>query len=264
MVFFLLRSLLGRVLSLGFLVVVVALAGWFFFIREDNKVQQETAAVTDAVKQAAAATPTKAATAPTNAPAGSSPTTVANAPPVAASSLGAASYRIVEGQSLAWYLAPEKLSRLPTSSVARGQTTDVKGEFHLTVDGLDPAKPTKFTVGVNTLKSEESLRDGRMRDALEVQRFPTATFVATRLTGMPNEFTTTDTVMQLAGKLTVHGVERDVVWDLKAKKDGNILSGLATVKVKYADFGMTKPAVAGFVTVEDELTIQVQLFATPS
>ena len=61
--------------------VVVALAGWFFFIREDNKVQQETAAVTDAVKQAAAATPTKAATAPTNAPAGSSPTTVANAPP---------------------------------------------------------------------------------------------------------------------------------------------------------------------------------------
>ena len=39
----------------------------------------------------------------------------------------------------------EKLASLPTSSVAKGTATDVKGEFHFATDGLDPAKPTTFT-----------------------------------------------------------------------------------------------------------------------
>jgi polyisoprenoid-binding protein YceI len=259
---FLVRSLIGRLFSLVLILLIAGIAGWYFYIREDNPVQKEAAPVSDAVKEAAAATPTPPGAIPPTAAVSSSPTS--SAAPAAASSIGTISYRIVEGQSLAWYLAPEKLSRLPTSSVAKGQTSDVKGEFHLTAEGLDPAKPTRFTVGVNTLKSEENQRDGRMRDALETTKFPTATFVATTLTGMPREFTATDAVMQLSGKLTVHGVEREVTWELKVKKDANILSGLATLKVKYTDFGMQKPVVAGFVTVEDELTLQVQLFATPS
>lgn len=255
---FLIRSLVGKVVSLAVVLLVVAGVGWYFFIREDNEVQKEAAPVSEAVKQAAAASPTTAPVATTGAAA--SPT----AAPAVASTLTGKNYKFVDGQSLAWYLAPEKLSRLPTSSVAKGQTSDVKGEFHLTADGLNPAKATKFTVGVASLKSEEGQRDGRMRDALETTKFPTATFTATKLTGMPKEFTATDTVMQMTGMLNVHGVDKEVTWELKVKKDGEILSGLATLKVKYTDFGMTKPAVAGFVTVEDELTLQIQLFATPS
>jgi len=259
---FLIRSLIGKVISLAIVLLVVAGVGWYFLIREDNEVQKEAAPVSDAVKQAAAASPTTAAAAAT--------TGVSASPTVAAPAAGAAStltgknYKLVDGQSLAWYLAPEKLSRLPTSSVAKGQTSDVKGEFHLTADGLNPAKPTKLTVGVARLKSEEARRDDRMRDALETTKFPTATFTATKLTGMPKDFTATDTVMHMTGILNVHGVAKEVTWELKVKRDGEILSGLATVKVKYTDFGMTKPAVAGFVTVEDELTLQIQLFATPS
>ena len=185
---FLIRSLVGKVVSLAVVLLVVAGVGWYFFIREDNEVQKEAAPVSDAVKQAAAASPTTAPVATTGAAA--SPT----AAPAVASTLTGKNYKFVDGQSLAWYLAPEKLSRLPTSSVAKGQTSDVKGEFHLTADGLNPAKATKFTVGVASLKSEEGQRDGRMRDALETTKFPTATFTATKLTGMPKEFTATDTV----------------------------------------------------------------------
>ena len=252
---FLIRSLIGRVFSLGLIVLIVGVAGWYFFIREDNAVQKEAAQVSDAVRQAAEATATSPA---------SGQATVPAAAAAGASNIGTTRYRIVEGQSLAWYLAPEKLARLPTSSVAKGETSEVTGEFHLTADGLDPSKPTTFTVGVDKLASDAPQRDQRMRNTLEVTKFPTATFVATKLTGMPREFTSTDAIMQLAGKLTVHGVEKEVTWELKVKKDGAILSALATVQLKYVDFGMEKPFVAGFVTVEDDITIQVQLFVTPS
>jgi polyisoprenoid-binding protein YceI len=70
--------------------------------------------------------------------------------------------------------------------------------------------------------------------------------------------------MQLTGNLTVHGVTKEVTWELKVKTDGTILSGLGTVKFKYSDFEIKKPDLAGFVTVEDTVTIQVQLYAQPA
>ena len=251
---FLVGGLFGRVISLAVLLLVVIGAGWFFFIREDNEVQKEAAAITDAVRAAAEATPAAAAT--------TSPSSTALAPSAAGgSSIAGTSYNIIAGQSLAWYLAPEKLASLPTSSVAKGTTSDVKGTFNLAVDGLDPASPTTFTVGLKSLKSNESRRDDRAQTALETSKYPSATFTAKTLTGMPKEFTATDSVMQLMGTLDLHGVKKDVVWELKVKKDGDILSGLGTVKFKYSDFGIRKPDIGGFVTVEEDVTLQIQLFA---
>ncbi len=250
---FLIRTLLGRAVFGVILLVAAAGAGWYFFIREDNEAQKAASDVTDEVKAAASAQASSTVT---------TATATAASATSAASNVGAVSYRLVAGQSSAWYLAPEKLSRLPTTSVAKGTTRDVSGEFHLTASGLDSAKPTTFTVNVATLKSDESMRDRRMHEALESSKFPTATFVATALAGAPEKFTATDTTMQLTGMFEVHGVKKEVTWELKVKEVDGILSGLATVKFKYSDFGIKKPEVAGFVTVEDEVTIQVQLFAT--
>lgn len=257
---FLPGSLAGRVVSFAGVAVVALSAGWFFFIRETNEIQKASAEVTDQVRQAANATAAPAASAslgPRTSATTSAPTQTA----ADGSSIGSTDYALVQGQSSAWYLAPEKLASLPTSSVAKGTTNDVKGEFHFTADGLDASKPTTFTVGLATLKSDESRRDQRARDALETSKYPTATFSATKLTGMPKEFTSTDSVMQLTGMLDLHGVKKEATWELKVKRDGDILSGLGTVKFKYSDFGIRKPDIGGFVTVEEDVTIQVQLFA---
>ncbi|MBI5948118.1 MAG: YceI family protein [Chloroflexi bacterium] len=258
-----LSRLLPVRLAGGFFVLLVLLgAGWWFFIRESNEVQESTSDVTDAVRTAAAATPT---TKPASTqPAASATASGSGTSAAAASSIGSQSYKIVAGQSLAWYLAPEKLASLPTSSVAKGTTSEVSGEFHFTAEGLDPAKTTTFTVGLTKLKSDESRRDSRAQDALQTSRYPTATFTATKLTGMPAQFGATDSVMQLTGTFDLHGVKKEVTWELKVKKDGEILSGLATLKFKYTDFGITKPDIGGFVTVESEVTIQVQIFAAPA
>lgn len=261
---FLVRTLLGRLVLAAVIIVVALGAFWWFAIREDNKVQEEAAPVTDEVRRAAEATPT---TAPASSPAAGATTTGGASPTAAAATAGESTfrgvaYRIIAGQSEAFYLAPEKLASLPTSSVARGATKDVTGEFHITADGqLDPARPTRFVVNLTTLRSDENRRDQRVQSALETSRFPQAVFEATSISGVPAEFGTTDAVMQLQGKMTLHGVTRDLTWELKVKRDGEILSILGTVTFKYSDFGIQKPEIAGFVTVEDEVTIQVQLFA---
>lgn len=259
-------------------VVVLALgAGWWFFIREDNKVQKAAADVSNEVRQAAAATPTTPGQPVPSTFAGSvnvdgktaTPAGSATAAPTGAaaspSSFNGKTYRILDGQSEAWFLAPEKLSRLPTSSVAKGTTKDIKGEFHVTGDGLDASKPTTFTVGLTNLKSDEAQRDRRVRDTLESTKFTTTTFTATKLTGVPAQFTTAESVLQLTGTLDLHGVKKEVTWELKVKKDASseVLSVLGTTKFKYTDFGMTKPDLAGFVTVEEEVTLQIQLFVAP-
>ena len=251
------RSLAFKIALPAIVLVVVAGAGWWFFIREDNREQTDAAAITDEVRQAALSTPTAATTGAATAPA----STVAPAAAAgAASTIRGEAYRLVPGQSEAWYLAPEKLARLPTSSVAKGTTREVTGEVHITDAGLDPAQPTTFTVNVRSLKSDESMRDARVATALESTRFPTATFTATSLSGLPAAFGPQDSTMQLGGTLELHGVKKEVTWEVKAKQEGDVISVLATVKFRYSDFNITKPNIAGFVTVEDEVTIQVQLF----
>ncbi|MBI2766371.1 MAG: YceI family protein [Chloroflexi bacterium] len=259
---FLFRSLISRIILAGFVVIVAAGAGWYFFIREDNETQKEAAAVSDAVR-AAAASPTAAASATAAASSSGTSTTATTA---GTSTLKGQAYKIVTAQSSAWYLAPEKLASLPTSSVAKGTTTDVTGEFHLTADGLDSSQKTTFTVNLTKLQSDKDMRDTRVQAALQTSKFPTATFTATKLTGLPAEFGTTDSVMQLTGTLDLHGVQKEVTWELKVKKDAssNILSALGTIQFKYSDFNITKPDIGGFVSVEDSVTLQIQLFAAPA
>jgi hypothetical protein len=52
-----------------------------------------------------------------------------------------------------------------------------------------------------------------------------------------------------------------VTWDIRAKKEGAGFSLLATVTFPYSDFNIRKPNIAGFVTVDDTVTLQVQLVA---
>lgn len=259
---FLFGGMVGRFLSLAVLAVIVAGVGWYFFVREDNEAQKAAADVTDEVRQAAAGTTTPTAASPTAAGQASNSTPAATED--GASTYAGKSYRVIEGQSEAWYLAPEKLASLPTSSTAKGTTREITGEFHLTADGLDLATPTAFTVGLASITSDESRRDNRMRGALETSKYPTTTFTASSISGLPAEFGAADTILQLTGTLDLHGVQKEVTWELKVKRDGDILSVLGTTGFKYSDFGITKPDIGGFVSVDENVTLQVQLFAQES
>ena len=232
-----LKFILGAVIALGVLFVAAG-AAWYFFVREDNELA-------------------------TNAPA--IPTELVDASETpAANESGALTFRIIPDRSEAAYFADEQLASLGVPSTAKGTTNDIEGTFHLTQDGfdLDPALPSTFTVQLTTLTSNESRRDNRVQDALETSEFPTATFTASSVTGVDREMPLDEEhTFLLAGTLDLHGVQKEVTWEVQARREGNVMTALATVNFLFADFDITPPNIGGFVSVEDDVTLQIQVVA---
>lgn len=235
---------------------VVLFAIWWFAIREDAKLATSAPDI-PAELASASGTATTAADTPaadaTTAPAdGGSPT-------AAASAVSGDPYTIVSDQSSASYFVGEKLASLSLPSTAKGTTT-IEGQFGIDNNSLPPG--TTFTVDLTGLTSDEDRRDQRVQSALETSQYPDATFVAESLTGVPDpvpegqEFD-----LQLTGKFTLHGVTKDVTWDVKAKKQGQAISALATLEINFSHYNINKPDIAGFVSVDDTATIQVEVVA---
>ncbi|HEX6032195.1 MAG TPA: YceI family protein [Tepidiformaceae bacterium] len=233
-----------RVLFLGLpalIAVVLAVGGgWWLFVREDNELAEAAPEIPQDLRTQTAV------------PASTHP----------ASDSDGQAFTILADRSEAAYFADEKLARLSVPSTAKGTTRQISGEFHLTPTGLDLAHESTFAVDLRSLKSDESMRDRRVQTALETSRFPEATFVAKSVSGPIESLNeTTDTDLKLTGILTIKGVEREVTWDVKAKRDGNVLTALATVNFRYADFGVPVLNIGGFVSVEEDVTLQVQITA---
>jgi len=238
------RTWIFRAFAALVVVLLAAGAGWWFFIREDNKL---------------------ATTAP-GIPAELKSTGTAPAPGTPGSTAAGGHYSIVSAQSEAAYFAGEKLARVSLPSTAKGATKSIQGDFYLTPTGLDTTKESKFTVDLTTLKSDEANRDRQVNQrGLETSKFPSATFVATRLDGYPAEFPSGQEVaMKLTGMMDLHGVKKELTWDVKMRKEGDAISALATVNFKYADFNIAQISIGGFVSVDDNVTLQMQVVAKKS
>jgi polyisoprenoid-binding protein YceI len=157
-------------------------------------------------------------------------------------------------------------------SVRHMMISNVRGEFtKLSGNAVrDPADPTKSTVQVAidaaSVNTREPQRDEHLRSAdfLDVAKFPEITFRSKRIEALGEEH------FKLTGDLTIHGVMRDVVFDIEgptpAIKDpwGNVRAGLTgSAKINRKDFGLVWNALVegGGVLVGDEvkLTIEAEL-----
>jgi polyisoprenoid-binding protein YceI len=223
-------------------------AAWWFLVREDNKLATSAPDIPDDLADATASeTPAGTAAVTQDATAGD-----------------AVTYQINADLSEAAYFVDEELASIGLPSTAKGTTNEIDGQFELTADGaaLAPGATSSFTVDLRNLTSDESRRDGRVQDALDTSQFPTATFTVSTVTGYdPAVPEGEEQEMQLTGTLDLHGVQREVTWDVKAKREGNVISALATLTVSFADFDITAPTFGGLVSISDEPTLQVQLIA---
>lgn len=229
--------------------MATAAAVWWFAVREDAQLATSAPAIPSDLQQASAA-----------------PASESAAEDVAATADDATSglaFQIISERSEAAYFADEKLANLPLPSTAKGSTTDIEGTFYLTPDGiaLDTSVASTFTVDLTTLTSDKEMRDNRVqRDGLQTGQYPTATFTAASVTGYdPAIAEGEEQTLQLTGIMDLHGVQEEITWEVKARRDGDIITALATVNFDYADFGIPVLNVANFVSVEDDVTLQVQI-----
>ncbi len=235
------RRLLLLVPVLAVLLATGAGAAWWFLIREDAKL----------------------ATSAPDIPAGLVDATPTDAPGDGATQ-GTLTFRINPELSEAAYFVDEELASVGIPSTAKGSTKQIEGEFVLSADGtsLAPDATSSFTVDLRNLASDKPMRDRRVQEALETSRYPAGTFTVTGVTGYnPAIPEGQEQSLQMAGVLNLHGVERNVTWDVKAKREANVISALATLTVSFVDFKITPPTFAGLVSIDDKATLQVQLIA---
>jgi polyisoprenoid-binding protein YceI len=215
-----------------------------------------------------AATPVPAPAAPTDEPA---PATAGPAPAGPATE-GLRTFVIVPEQSKASYIVDEEFfaDALSKYNIAAGKvqtvgsTQEIAGQLQLNLEDLSsPLGDNRFTVQMNTLSSDQALRDGWLRTSgPRFNQFPTAEFVATGVEGAPASYSEGQEVQfRLTGNLTIREITQPATFDVTARLQGDTISGVATTRALLSDFGIDPPNFANTLVVGDEFTIEMEITA---
>src|SRR3989441_2331739 len=194
----------------------------------------------------------------------SSPTPSSSAAISPDASAGAGTWRVGSG-SQAGYRVREKLASLSAPSDAVGRTTAVSGTLLLAQESSGySVTAANVTVDVSKLSSDQSRRDQRIHSqGLESDRYPTATFTLTSPIALAADAARGQTIhVSATGDLTIHGVTKSVTIPIDARMTGSNIQLVGSISFPFSQFGMTPPSIGGFVSVENNATMEVQLLLT--
>jgi polyisoprenoid-binding protein YceI len=193
--------------------------------------------------------------------------TPATTPTAPASLTG--SWTVTSG-SVAGYRIKELFVGQASKHEAVARTSTISGGLSVSGDssGYQVSSLT-FTANLTSLHSVDSVagrdvtqRDGVVSRQLDVQQFPTATFVATSAS-VTGAISSSPVDVTVTGKLTIHGVTKDVTIQAKAQLVGGKAEIAGSTSVVMTDFGVSPPQVP-FVTVDSTLLLEFDIFLVRS
>jgi polyisoprenoid-binding protein YceI len=158
------------------------------------------------------------------------------------------------------YRVQEELASIGAQT-AVGRTPTVSGS--LTIQGTT-VTAVEISADLTALESDDDRRDGQLRrQALETDRFPTATFKLSQpieLGSVPAD----GQVVQVTatGELTLHGQAKTVQIPLSAKIESGVIAVTGSIEIQFADYGIAKPQSFIVLSVADHGTMELQLFFT--
>ncbi len=199
-----------------------------------------------------AETPPPAAT---SAPAQSQSQETASKPVTApAASSSGKKYAVVAQSSTASYSVGERFFGKDSDVTAVGKTSGFVGEIVL--DG-GVIKPSVVQVDLSLLKSDEDRRDNQVRRALDTANHKMAVYSITGAEGNPVIKEGQETALKLQGAMKIKGTEKPLTFDAKAKLSGDTLTLTASSTFKMTDFGVNPPNILNFVSVKDEVKLDI-------
>lgn len=226
----------------GVVVVVgVAAAGWYFFLRTDP---EPPAAITETPVATRSTVAGQAASGPDG--------TWTVTPATCHLPTCFVGYRVTE-----------KLFANISRTEATGRTANVTGT--MTIDGTT-VKDVTVTADLRDLQSDNSFRDGRIRsEGLESDKFPRAKFVLTQPITLPAVPTAGATTRSEAkGELTLHGVTKRVTTSLEGRWDGKQVQVVGHLPIAFSEYGITAPTAPAVASVDDHGEMELQLFFDPA
>ncbi|BDG59194.1 YceI family protein [Caldinitratiruptor microaerophilus] len=170
--------------------------------------------------------------------------------------------RIIGDRSEAAYHVDETFLQRQQFNTAVGRTQAIEGELVVDLQkGL--VLPSSVRVDLSTLKSDQERRDRAVQRALGVAEFRYATFHIESAGGAPTFRPGQEETFTLSGTMELHGVKKPVTFEVRSRREGETLNWVASTTLKMTDFGIEPPSVAGIVSVEDEVRIEVKITAQP-
>ena len=196
-----------------------------------------------------------------------SPSTQASTSPSASTAGSLAGSWTVTTGSLAGYRVKELFVGETSKHEAVARTSTVTGS--LTVAGASTGYQvsaitiTAVLTGLHSVDTvagrDVSQRDGFVSRQMNLQQFPSATFTASSVSVTGSTSGPVD--LSLPGKLTIHGVTKDVTASAKAQLSGSKVEVAGSVSIVMTDYGVTPPSVP-FTTVDPQVTIEFDIFMT--
>ena len=159
----------------------------------------------------------------------------------------AGSWRVAAG-SIVGYRVDEVLAG--QNNVAVGRTSDISGSMTIRGSSVTAAS---FTVQMATIKSDQSQRDAQFNGRImNTAAYPKGTLTLTGPIGLGS--LPVDGVIRTyhaTANLTLHGHTRPVTFTLQAERTGAGIAVSGSIPIVFADWGISNPSFAGFVTTQN-------------
>jgi polyisoprenoid-binding protein YceI len=228
----------GRLVAVGVVVLVLALGGGYLLFASRTSDSPPPAALD---------------------PAPSTTTGQATATRPADATTPDGTWRVSDdGSSYVGYRVREQLTFLNSPNEAVGRSTAVTGTMQVAGGQVEAVR---IEADLTQLTSDETRRDNAIRSrGLESERYPTATLELTE----PLRLDATPEVGQEVrgtgkGRLSVHGVTREVDLDLRGRWTGSTIQVVGQFPVKMSDYQIEAPRFGPVVSIEDGLTVDFNL-----
>lgn len=166
----------------------------------------------------------------------------------------------IDEATVARYRVGENL-RIQGQIVAVGETSDVSGAIVFDGDGAVVTDASALTVNMTGFVSDEDRRDNWVRRRFQAQ-FPTAEMTVTSVSGMPWPLPETGgATFTLTGDMTIEGATSEVTWNVNALFGPGSVTGQAQTVITFDQFEMDKPSLPFIISVEDEITLEIDIDA---
>jgi polyisoprenoid-binding protein YceI len=161
------------------------------------------------------------------------------------------------------YRVRERLANLSAPNQAVGRSTLVTGTMQVAGDQV---RAVRVEADLRGLQSDESRRDNAIRErGLQSSQFPTAVFELAEPIRLDRAPASGQEVNgQGKGRLTVHGVTREVTADLQGRWDGSTIQVAGRMPVRLSDFQIQPPTFGPVLSIEDSLTVEYRLTFVPA
>ncbi len=178
----------------------------------------------------------------------------------------AGSWTVTSG-SVAGYRVKELFAGETAKHEAVARTSTMSGGLTVSGDATSgyQISAITFTAVLTDLHSVDSVvgrnvtqRDFTVSRQMDLGQFPNATFTASSVS-VPGPVAGQQVDVSVNGKLTIHGVSKDVTVKGKAQTTGSKLEIAGSLAMDMTEFGVSPPSVP-FVTVDAQVTIEFDIF----